>query len=543
LRQIICQNHALQVFSVFLLTLTLGVPHESFLADTLLRWDYSAPSISNFFFFWTTFLYVPTFFFTLLLLTYLFFINQRCVFIPLIILFSYLYTYEILETSIANLFKSSISYTSFQYNLLLINPLNRYHPFLLYVAVILTSGSVLTFYLLLTYLNPLHRRYLNKLARLSLKLGFIFTVFSLFLGSWWALQEGTWGGWWNWDPSEVFGLLYFTFYIVFVHETSFINLLYKGKVRGLIILVLIKWIYFFIQINFKIVSHNFGIQFIFFFNNLFFFIQANTYLTIFILYAIRNTFFLNQQPYYMSSTNQPLFSLRNNFFFIKLLLLVLVLKLLFIRSFQTMFFLFSKEYFNIDFFNEDFSYALISPLFAILVYFSLLRNKQEKYIYNSFFLQMLFLQKTSPLTLVAMQGSYNRFTALHFTLFLFFLINLLSLNDINFSPTDLGFSSSVDFNYINFLWVGPNYHLDGLLISSNHYTSSNYSQLWLVSANTFFFTNSTTSNFFFLLLSNTEFLNLFFLTNYENKFSFLVDFPHLSSLVLTLFMAFYFFIK
>lgn len=488
-------------------------------------------------------MYVPTFFFTLSSLTYLFFSNYRSTFTPLLALFFYLYTYEILETSTSNLYQSSISYTSFQYNLLLVNPLNRYHPFLLYMSIIITSSSVLVFTTVLTYSKFLYQRYITNLVRLSLKLGFLFTIFSLFLGSWWALQEGTWGGWWNWDPSEVFGLLYFIFYITFVHETRFSNLHYKSKARSLINLFLIKWVYFFIQINFKIVSHNFGLQFIFFFNNLFFFIQANVCIAVFLLYSVKNLFFLNQQSYYVTCMGGALFNSRNNFFFLKLLLIVLTFKLLFIMSFQAMFFIFLKEYFSMSFFNEDFSYALISPLFVILMYFSLLRNSKKKYSSNLLLTQGLFLRETSSLTIASTSGPYSRFTMLHFSLFLFFSLNLASLNDISFLPTDLGFGNSLDFLHVNFFWVGSNHNLDGLLISSNHYTFLHYSQLWLISANTFFFTNSTTSNLFFFIFSNTEFLNLFFLTDHENKFSFLVDFPHLSSLLLPLSAAFYLFIK
>lgn len=83
-------------------------------------------------------------------------------------------------------------------------------------------------------------------------------IFTLFLGSWWALQEGSWGGWWNWDPSEVFGMLVMLFYLNSLHRKSctenhiyslyYINLLWK----------FILLTYVFIQFNFDLVSHNFG---------------------------------------------------------------------------------------------------------------------------------------------------------------------------------------------------------------------------------------------------------------------------------------------
>jgi cytochrome c biogenesis factor len=53
---------------------------------------------------------------------------------------------------------------------------------------------------------------------LSIKFYIILIIITLFMGSWWALQEGSWGGWWNWDPSEVFGLLFLLAYLYLIHN-------------------------------------------------------------------------------------------------------------------------------------------------------------------------------------------------------------------------------------------------------------------------------------------------------------------------------------
>jgi cytochrome c biogenesis factor len=101
------------------------------------------------------------------------------------------------------------------------------------------------------------------------------------LGSWWALQEGTWGGWWNWDSSETFGLFFFLLPFFFYHNKSYLNFHQKNLNIFKKSTTLLLFSYFFIQLNFDLVSHNFGIKFFqFFSNNLFFY---NTLLTLFFM--------------------------------------------------------------------------------------------------------------------------------------------------------------------------------------------------------------------------------------------------------------------
>ena len=45
----------------------------------------------------------------------------------------------------------------------------------------------------------------------------IILTITLYFGGWWALQEGSWGGWWNWDASEVLGLITLLYLILAVH--------------------------------------------------------------------------------------------------------------------------------------------------------------------------------------------------------------------------------------------------------------------------------------------------------------------------------------
>lgn len=225
---------------------------------------------------------------------------------------------------------------------------------------------------------------------------------------------------------------------------------YKVKLRGVLNLFFIKWVYFFIQINFKIVSHNFGLQFVFFFNNLFFFLQILFSTTIFLIFLVSSFFTFNQQSESLTRYKEPIFLSKNSFFFSKILIIIVTLSLLFLRSFQAMFFLFFKEYFGINFFNDDFSCNLSNPIFLILVLFPLFCTfKNKNHIFAS--IQLLFTSKYAFLGLVFLNKRLSLFTLVHVNLFLFFFLNTISLNDISFLPSDLGLVDFIDFFTTNII--------------------------------------------------------------------------------------------
>lgn len=137
-------------------------------------------------------------------------------------------------------------------NPLLTNSVNKYHPFIFYC---MTLSFVYKYQLGVSYVKT----YKSELIiRYGAENHLIYTVITLALGGWWALQEGSWGGWWNWDPSETFGLVLL---LVFLYYTHVLNS-HTHSVRG----VKVIWVssavfialYLFIQLNFDLVSHNFG---------------------------------------------------------------------------------------------------------------------------------------------------------------------------------------------------------------------------------------------------------------------------------------------
>ena len=151
------------------------------------------------------------------------------------------------------------------FNNLLTNPLNKYHPILFFSSFIFIFKIVQLTNVYQIYRNSFYTNffllnlYKSGITKLFLYLSISLT--SLYLGSWWALQEGSWGGWWNWDSSEVFGLLILTFILLVLH-TLYINLFIQKFIFFVFYILLVLSIYAIIQMGYSVVSHNFGLNII-----------------------------------------------------------------------------------------------------------------------------------------------------------------------------------------------------------------------------------------------------------------------------------------
>ena len=207
-------------------------------------------------FFWTNFWYLPIFFFFILFL----FFNLK---LKLLLLLFILYSLEITSISISNFNLFKFNSIIFNFNVFLLNSINKYHPFIFYVSSLL----VLAIYKYCLNFNDNLFSFENNFFKIFFYFNFIFyfNFVSLFLGSWWAMQEGSWGGWWNWDASETLGLLILFFFFSYLHYK--INIFYTLNIFYYFITftLFIIFIYYFVQLNFDLVSHNFGIKFFFFF--------------------------------------------------------------------------------------------------------------------------------------------------------------------------------------------------------------------------------------------------------------------------------------
>ena len=229
------------------------------------KWGEFAPTVANLYFYWLDLTFLPALLLTLLYLIYLTgsFLRYSTSIITLSVILLTFFT-----NSTDFLFSNNlVALTSPHYhnvNSFLLNSLNKYHPLIFYLSALLififlninprkTSNC---FY----EVNSLHVLLQKRVVILMLN------GFSLFLGSWWALQEWTWGGWWNWDPSETFGLGVALFVLLHLHSSTTYKDYSNYKKKSILLLILFVGTYFLVQLNFEILSHNFGLDSFLFFN-------------------------------------------------------------------------------------------------------------------------------------------------------------------------------------------------------------------------------------------------------------------------------------
>lgn len=148
------------------------------------------------------------------------------------------------------------------FNTLLINPLNQYHPNLFLLLISLVYALTILLWLrggvqAWDY-SPNWER--NLLKYVSLKLSLV-SCATLFLGSWWAFQEGSWGGWWNWDLSEYFSLVILLSYTYLIHLSFGVSGFILMGLRFLTTFALVLLMSVFVQYNLTNTSHAFGQDF------------------------------------------------------------------------------------------------------------------------------------------------------------------------------------------------------------------------------------------------------------------------------------------
>lgn len=163
---------------------------------------------------------------------------------------------------------ASLSTLTPHLNVLLLNNLNRYHPVVLYwtFATLFTTVGWWWGCRFRGHASGGSAHLVNFLDYLHSSI-FCCGLLALVGGAWWALQEGTWGGWWNWDASEVFGLLPPVLALSAYHEKLSVRRWIKHGKRSESLALLTLASYFIIQLNFENASHNFGVHLFFFFTN------------------------------------------------------------------------------------------------------------------------------------------------------------------------------------------------------------------------------------------------------------------------------------
>jgi hypothetical protein len=221
---------------------------------------------NNFFFYWIQFFILPTFIFFIVYYYFIFFLKYKNInnylftALALLLMFVWINEYYFLN----NIQTKPVN-TPFLFNNLLFNSLNKYHPvlfFLSYLYIYKTTGFINCYSNYMTN-NPTNFTYKINYKWIFIKninLLWVLILISLYLGSWWAIQEGSWGGWWNWDASEVFGLIILTFYIYVLHLYSPYSKIHTIIIISWITSLIVLILYCILQMSYTLVSHNFGLN-------------------------------------------------------------------------------------------------------------------------------------------------------------------------------------------------------------------------------------------------------------------------------------------
>lgn len=215
---------------------------------------------NNFYFLWTSLWYIPIYIFILLVFLY-----SNSSFIHLkkrtfVIIFSVVMYILYLSYFNCNLIQLGVTIFPENVNFLLLNSVNKIHPLLLYVSLLIFIIVLLNFYNYnVNFIQKNEIIMFNNILIIKNKI--LISIYTLYLGSWWALQEGSWGGWWNWDFSEVFGLFILYKLLLVIHNKFNLRSISTNRVYFIFSFILLLLFYLSIQLNFSYVSHNFGFRF------------------------------------------------------------------------------------------------------------------------------------------------------------------------------------------------------------------------------------------------------------------------------------------
>ena len=526
------------VFLYYILNLFVNsITGFTYFFDWISRVDINDSFINLFNFFWTTFFYLPSFFFCVLQLLILITsiksarISYLCFTVCYI-----LYNIEIIDFIIINLNSELTDLNITSVNQLLTNNLNKYHPFIFYLSVFLTFNSILilicNLYTNLTFISNSTTKNFVK----TIKYVLLLNLTALLLGSWWALQEGTWGGWWNWDPSEVLGLLFTFVSLLHIHSIVSPSLICLNIYRLLFTILFSVFSYVFIQLNFDLVSHNFGSKFFFFFNNNLFFIEVIVILFLY-TYTKFNLILITINSYNLSLLSVNWFKSRglySNWTWV-LLIYFLVLLIIF-NSFIPLINYFIWTYFHINSFNFSTTTYHSIVLLLILLLTPFKGNYQHYNIY-SYILIILYSNSLTTFLIILLTLRLRLVSILHLSLITLIIINIMSYNlqfiywyTYNESEGTL-FNLKV-FSKLYDIHTCNNFFIEQVNFSS--ISSTNNFNTW----NIFYDSNSINLNSFNLVFNNSTFVNFYNLSSNWLNSILLIETNYLNNLLETIYIFF-----
>jgi hypothetical protein len=377
-----------------------------FYLESLARLNCNDYDYFNFFFFWTNIWYMSKFFLLITCLTLTLWLSFYKIysFIYYITVSVGLMSYFSLLSTL-NFFIEDTFYQSVKINWFLSNKVNKLHPPLFYL------NFIYFFYIFLP--NPFYIKFEWGFLRKDFTLlgFFLLTILltTLFMGSWWALQEGSWGGWWNWDMSELLGI-FFLFKIFTIWHLSF-RLPSHEKTRNILYLLLYFILIFYIclQINFASIAHNFGFR-----KGIFFFEKINYLLitiSVTMVYSYYYNHFIHFRQYTSSHTFLPGLFFFTFYFYLRF---IFFLSLYSLMAYDT----FIPTLYSLHFFTTIL-FILFFFCFTVFTFFS----------YHFFFTRLLFIFDMGIITLTTL---YSRRLQISSVIHVFILLSFLIFNFNNF---------------------------------------------------------------------------------------------------------------
>jgi cytochrome c biogenesis factor len=353
---------------------------------------------------------------------------------------------------------------------------------------------------------------------------------ALFLGGWWAFQEGTWGGWWNWDASEMLGLLIGGFGVYLLHLG--ITKLSLNYLRTWSLLSLFWFIltYIFIQLNFELVSHNFGSTFLLFFTKNTFFLEFISLLWMFSFLSSRWLFqlfrcmsiLLLQLP--QSGRTFNVFVKNMSTVYLWLLYLSL-----FIASLTPLINHFSWNYFKINSWNFELSIPIIILLFY-MVFWVVFTPQTRVKVGQCFIVGSLIWWNPIWSILLMLKLTKWRNYYLHFVLIMLIVFNLISwqLSFIEWHLT----SPLHSFNLVhtNFDFIYSSMSCNNVCLENSEIYVVQLTNTYFI-WNVYYKTNALSLQSFLLVLTNSTCFNFYNLYFYWQSLFLLIEINYLNNLI------------
>lgn len=338
----------------------------------------------------------------------------------LILFYLYFIDLKLFDIFNSNFYVDLFIYES--HNPLLFNSLNKIHPAIFHILLIWILIPILS------------NKYLKYTSYKFIKLiSFVYTLIiylitTIFFGSWWAVQEGTWGGWWDWDPSEVLSLVVLSYLIYILHSLYYLNMciFFYRSIISLFILIVVYFIG--LQLIFGLTNHNFGNSNLSFFNNnnysMFTLLLWLWLIIIIFRYFVITSLYLNS-------------SFSNLLIWLSIIYIALLTSPLSITKIATIW-----------------NLAVIGKVWVILtILVSLLIKSTCKWDPLVFY-SLLFFDLIAYILIVF--KNWSNIILYHFLFFIFFLFSFLYFNDSyqivsNYLITGFNSSYYVNFSYLAFI--------------------------------------------------------------------------------------------